>query len=546
MTQSLRELLRSVSRRERVVVALVSVAIMAVTSIPALFGWAHGLATGREFTGLQALSPGDLAVYLSYIDQGKRGAVLFENTFTTEFSPPALNVLWFGVGLLARTFDLSALAAYHVARVALIPAFAAAAYALCAFFFHEARHRLSAFFLFMTASGVGALLGRWFSGEGSARGTFERPIDLWVGEANAFLSSGYSPHFVASWALFLAAMLLFLFALERRRQSHAIAAGVAGALLFQFHPFHAPTLLAVFAGFLAWHGARRTLAFSHVISLAIFAASAAPMVAYHYILSHTDAAAASLLDANVTLTPSVAHIVFGFGAFAFLAPIGYLLSRRGEWRQWSTERGYLAVWAVVQFAMAYAPLTFQRRLLEGLQFPLVALSVPAFAYAWQRLSKFPFLVPLAAVPAALLLFFSSFHNVAANVGFYRTNSPPIFYFSVAESDALRWLRAATPQDAVFFSGFETGNMVGGWADRRVYAGHWVNTAHITVKQQRVAWFFTAATARERQEFFSANGISHVIIGRSEKTRGWDAVDLGVPPAFSNDDVQVYAVGAIHP
>lgn len=529
------------------VAVAIAVAIV-ITSIAPLYGAWRGLTTGQEFTGVQSLSPGDFAVYLSYIDQVKRGVVLLENTFTTEPLLPVFNILWFKVGLLARFFGLSALAAYHVARIFFVIPFGIISYLLLARFFDRVRERLVALFLFLFSSGLGVFFSSLFSGENSGAGTYERPIDLWVGESNTFLTMMYSPHFVASLTLILLVILLFLEAFESGRQRYAVAAGFAGLVLFQFHPFHAPTLFGVFAAFLGYEAVTRRVIKSHLISFFIFAAISVPAIFYHYILTHYDTGAKALLTANLTITPAPWQVIIGFGAPFLLAFFGFWLAGKKNGETTLQYKEFLTVWAIVQLALVYSPLTFQRRLLEGLEFPLVVLAVPAMMMMARRLKDLGTGIPgavaqsVAAVFAVTVLFLGSFNAVATNVVLYRTNQPPLFYRSPAMAGALSWIRENTPQQAVFLASFDDGNTIGGWADRRVYAGHWVNTIAAVAKTSETAAFFGDWDDETRFRFAKLQGITHVFYGPKEREFG--GTFLPSPHfvrEFKNAEVEIFAV-----
>jgi hypothetical protein len=532
-----------VSRREWWFVALLSAIAIAVTTVPVAVALVLASIHGQRWTGLQSLSPGDLSVYLSYIAQVKHGAVLLKDWYTTEPVIPSFNTLWFLVGMLAKATGASPLLAFHLARILLIPALAASAYALLAHFFTDVRSRKIGAILFLFSSGLGALLGGVFSGAASGEGTYQRPIDLWVGESNAFLTMGYSPHFIASLALILLCVLFFLRAIDRQRLREAVIAGILGLVLFQFHPFHAPTLLAVFFAYLFRRAVVRELKLKDAFAFVTFAAIASPAIAYHYWLTHADPVAKALLVANLCLTPSVWHVLIGLGVLVPLAVWGAVLARRGaEPRRWD----FLAIWAAVQFVLLYSPLTFQRRLTEGLQFPLVALSVPAVlacvaAVRKMRGRKRDVVLPLLSIIAATALFSSSFSSVATNIALYQTNRPPLFYFPSYEADALDWLRDRAPDDGVVFGAFDTGNRVAGWGERPTYAGHWVNTIDIVRKNAEVSWFFARANDVARRQYALDHGISAIYFGPKERAFGGAAPGNGFLRVYRNPSVTIYRV-----
>lgn len=538
---TVRGVFASVTRREWAWVAAAALFAAAVTTVPPVVGEFVARARGIEWNGRQFLSPGDFGVYLSYIAQAKAGHLLFENLNTTERLTPVLNVLWLAVGLLARAARLAPIAAFHVARVALIFPFAAVAYASIAYFFREKAHRLGAFALFMFGSGLGLFAAPFLPAAVPVGGAYEWPIDFWVSEANAFLSMAYSPHFIASFALLIAALTLLFMAYDAERVRYGVWAGLLALVLFEFHPFHAPTLYAVGGVALLAASVKEGIRPRQWAAYLAFLAVSAPAVAYQYWLTHVSPNAAFMLANNITITPSLPYVILGFGAVSILAIFGWRAD--AEIRAFApSRRRFLAAWAIVQLLLTYGPFSFQRRLLEGLEFPLVLLSIPALAVLYRRILRRPefgraFAMTYGVLLAAAVFLPSSVSAIVRGVDAYVTDRPPIFFFSTDESAALAWLRERTPQDAVVLSGADEGNIISGWAVRKVYAGHWANTIDLARKQEEIARFYGEAGSEERRSFLERNGITYVYEGPSERGLGGTLAD---DPTFE----QAFRAGAI--
>jgi len=534
---------RSIGRREWAGVTALAAAAMIVTSLPPLYALYIGQQRGQVWTGLQFLSPGDLNVYLSYIEQVRQGRWLFVNLYSTERLVPVLNVLWLAVGLLGRALHLAPLAAYHLVRVLLIPLFAFSAYSLTAWFVRPVRRRLAAFALFFFGSGLGFYFVPLFRNTISTMYRYEWPIDLWVAESNAFLTSLYSPHFIASFALFLSAFFLLFFSFSSDRKLHALFAGLAALALFEFHPFHAPTLYAVPLVWLAWRAFRHGPDLKKWLNYAIFCAVSAPAVVYQFFLTHYGPGAKQMVSANLTITPSIWHVLIGFGLVSLLWPLGYWLARREEGDadgRWDL----LLAWVVTQLLLVYGPITFQRRLLEGLEFPLVILSVPALAaaVAWIRskVQAVEYVVAIAAAASVLIFLPTTVFDLGRAFSAYYYDNPPIFYMSRDQAAALDWLRRSTPADAVVLGSIDSGNVIPGWSGRRVYAGHWVNTLDLQRKFGEVADFFGGQMPdSQRLDFVHSQGIDYVYCGAPEKLLGGCPTDASAfAPVFRSGDIVI--------
>jgi len=539
-------LLARISRAEWRFAFGLAAAVAIVTSVPPVVAALAARSAGIEFTGRQFLSPGDFGVYLSYIAQAKAGHLLFENLTTSERLTPVLNILWLSIGWLAKGLSLSPLAAYHIARIALIFPLAAVAYAACSYFFAERMHRRWAYLLFMLGSGLGLYVAPFLSQAAVMGGRYEWPIDFWVAEANGFMTMLYSPHFIASWTLIIAALTLLLMAYDTGRAKYGVWAGLTALVLFQFHPFHVPTLYAVGGVALLARTRSRGFRMSQWTAYLAFLALSAPSLAYHYWLTHWSPNAAFMLDNNITVTPSLFHLVVGFGAISALA-IGGWVADKEEGLLAPEHRRFLAIWALVQLVLVYAPFPFQRRLLQGLEFPLVMLSVPAISALQKALRRKTwydgaFALTYGTFLAAAVFLPSSVSAIARSLEAYGQRPPSMFFFDADQSAALAWLRQNTGEDAVILSSMGSGNDISGWAVRRVYLGHWANTIDLAGKQAETTRFFGSMTSAERSAFAAAQGITHVYEGPAERKSGGS---LDGDPAFSavfrSGGIAIYAL-----
>ncbi|MEK9152041.1 MAG: hypothetical protein AAB692_01615 [Patescibacteria group bacterium] len=532
-------LAKSISKKERRIVAALAALAALLTSIPPLSALMVASAGGQTWSGTQFLSPGDIGAYLSYIEQAKQGHWLFHNYFTTEALAPVLNIFWLAVGLAARFFQLDALLAYHLARLVLIPIFAAAAYAFISYIVPNVRHRLPAFAIFFFGSGIGEYASPFFFGSRFLGTGYEWPIDLWVAESNAFLTMLYSPHFIASWILFLAGFLLLLMAFENGRSGYALAAGLSALALFEFHPFHAPTFYAVPIAF----GVLRTMWGERVRNLirpyAIFTAVSAPAVLYHYYLTHYDENAGRLLLNNLTITPSPIHVLLGFGLVAVFAPAGYYLMRRSRGSNFGWD--FLAAWSLTQMLLAYSPLTFQRRLLEGLQFPLTLLAVPAMIALAHRVESRLGLHKIIIAAFACLLLLPSTASALVNGVDVLKEPQPTFYFDRDTRAAFAWLKRYTPADAVVLALPDSGYEIAGWAGRQVYSGHWAMTIDAGRKYGELRRFF-GSDGTSRRALIDASGASYIFRGPREREAGGDpSADNGLHKEFESGQIIIYRV-----
>jgi len=532
---TLRQFLKKITPDEWRLVAAVAVLAVVISCIPPLYGLYLSYIRGSVWNGRVFLSAGDFNVYLSFIEQVKQGRWLFTNLFTTEKMAPTLNVFWLGTGLVADVLRLPPLLAFHLVRVLLIPPLVVMAYALIAYFFADLRSRVSALFLFVFGSGVGIYLAPLFPIDRTGP-RYEWPVDMWVAESNTFLSMIYSPHFVASLLLMLLVFFLLLLAFESGRWRYGLGAGLAALVLFQFHPFHVPTLYGVPAVWLAWRQLKRRATRRQWLVYAVFVAVSLPAAAYHLYWTQADTAAAALVQANLTLTPSIWHLLIGFGPISLLCFWGYRLGRSDDDGRWD----FLLAWTLTQGLLLYFPVPFQRRMIEGLEFPLAVLSWPAIYWLyrkfWSSIKAGVFFRVSASLAVATVVFLpSTYAAVYRSLDTYTYDPPPHFFHSREQAAAMEWLRRSVPDDAVVLASLEMGNAIPGWSGRRVYAGHWVYTVDLVRKSGEILRFYGTMTDVERRQFLSEQGIDYIYCGPVERA-------LGTCPAASSGLVPVFRSG----
>jgi len=152
----MKDLIKSITKKEWRLVALLSLILIALTGLPYLYAYLAA-PQGFVYNGLDSLTPADNPVYYSYINQVKSGSFFLKDLFTPESQPVGLfNVFWFSVGIFARVFHLPAIFTFHLFRLILIPVFVAVAYIFISLFFDDALRRRWSLILLSFSSGIGA------------------------------------------------------------------------------------------------------------------------------------------------------------------------------------------------------------------------------------------------------------------------------------------------------------------------------------------------------------------------------------------------------
>ncbi len=120
------------------------------------------------------------------------------------------------------------------------------------------------------------------------------------------------------WLIFISVILSW----ENNKLKYEIYAGLCALILFQFHPFHIPTIFGVLGGyFLFLCFVNKKIIFSKIRPLIILFIFTLPDLIYHiYILR--DPMINQRAMQNICLTPSWWLTIIGFGFLVPLAMIG--------------------------------------------------------------------------------------------------------------------------------------------------------------------------------------------------------------------------------
>lgn len=453
--------------RTRPWVRALAAAAVLVTAIPALAGRAFCPA-GRTYTGMRPINVVDPMGYLSFIEQAREGHVLLRNLYTHEAQPAfQVRLTYLVGGWIARASSLSNDAAESVVRALAVFAFVLA---LDRFGRRFVSPRASLFFcvLALVAGGVG-----WLAGPGSADVTMPETVTLQA------LQEG--PHFAVSLVLLLEALGVAAVALgaapgECRASTHVLGLAATLALAFE-HPFDIFALGPVIAAALALalaRGARPSRA--AWLSLASIALGAALGLGYHAVALRLVPVYAAWARQNVMPSPAPGHLLAAYGLLLPLALIG-------AWRLARTRAPAARLLALAGFlplALAYAPVDFQRRVVEGAQLPLALLASVAVVgwlegEAGARLPR-----RLAVLLLGIVLGITNARLVENDVATLRRGEAP---YTLPDSllDGLAWIRSSTPEGSVVLAEPAIGNLVPGLTGRTTFVGNLYTTVRYEQK-----------------------------------------------------------------
>lgn len=547
----IRELLRSIDKKEWYFVIGIIAFIILLTSLPYIYGWSQTPA-GHIYTGLHSLTPGDVHVYLSYIEQTRQGHWVYEDLYTSD--PQArimFNGFWFLVGLLGKLTDWSNNIVFHTARIILIPLLVIIFYLLASYFWKEVKWRRVCFVFLCFASGVGGMLSIFMPDDAHAGNWYNWPLDLWAPESNNLLTMLQSPHLIASTSLIILILFLFFLSLEKDRLRYSVGAGILSLCLFQFHPFHIPTILVVSGVYVLVQFIRyKKILINYVKHFLVLMMIALPSIFYYFMLERYDFVTQIRTWQNICLTPSWWMIMISYGFILLLAVYGvYKIVRL---KGISNRNLFITIWLVVQMVLIYSPFPFQRRMTQGLQISMIILGVMGLRYLYKYLevkmskSKFDFWVNnkyLFVILFVLIFTSSNVYNWVREIVVFTGNYPQL-YITADKMAGYNWLRQQTGENEVILSDLYNGNLIPGKTGRKVFIGHTVETLFFQSKLNQMNWFYaTDQLDYKKQIFLKESNINYVFFSQSEDELGEfepDDKDY-LKKVFEQGDVKIYSI-----
>ena len=478
-------------RRASVTVLWISCVLIAITSVPYLYGWLAA-APGKVYTGLMYDVP-DHAQYWSWVTASRDG-LFISNTMTPEPNPAVfMNPMMWALARVQSAFGLSFPALFQAWRLLAIVALVAALVAFLREMVPDREQRRTALWVALFASGFGWVLVAWKVLRRLPDVPF--PVDVYTVEPNTFWGLLAYPYLPLSQALLLTSVLCAWRAYRRPGPLSFLAAGAASLGLALVHAYDLIVLYAVVAAFgCALILRDRRLPLSLVgagMTVAIFSA---PVAFYFQGLTSHDPLWRSILTqyANAGVwTPRHVHLVILMGLPLVLA--AFTLFRRGRR---TDEELLVSAWFIVGFGLIYIPAVFQIKMLGGWQFPVAILA----AKAWHDRVSPPlaagmarWMAPRTAAAAVRLLFVLLV--IPTNVYLYawrlvelRRQAPP-YFLEQDEAAAFDWLaRNSTPDDVVL-APEAIGQFVPNYGETRAYLAHWAMTNRYHQRVQRVRAFF---------------------------------------------------------
>jgi hypothetical protein len=209
--------------------------------------------------------------------------------------------------------------------------------------------------------------------------------------------------------------------------------------------------------------------------------------------------------------------------------------------------------------LLYAPVTQQRRFVQGLQIPLaIVATVGLFQTVLPWLARTRIFKTLLQRPGystaglqrltvASLLAFAAIANLYIFIGttvMLGIVQPYPLFRPTSELQAMDWLRTNTSHDDAILSAYWTGSYLPYRAGNTVFVGQRYETAQFEEKWRAAEKFFSAdADDTWRRALLSRFSIAYVFAGRAEREQNeLNLAQLSyLKPIFSNNEATIYRV-----
>jgi len=522
---------------------------MALTFVPYLYAWAMTPA-GMRYQWL-LYNPDEPNVHLAWMKQAADGHWAFIDPFTSEAQPRTFcHLLFLVLGLLSRTLHLPLVGVYHGFRFLAGVLLLNSIYRLTADFFPAVSVRKTAVWVAGLSSGLG-----WLAFALNERSIPDpdlwglRPVDvsrgLMMPEGFTFPSLLLYPLFTFSMLLMVCCFRELIIAQSTNGRGHLLVAGVSGLLLGNMHTYNLLVVHAVLIIWLMttiacqWRGAGSLFG-----RMTFFVLVSCPGLVYQFVNFRVNPI---FREKALTPTPppQPLDMIVSYGAVLLLAVAGALLSN------FRNERNVrlLVCWLAVGAVIIYAPVSFSRKMIEGLHIPMSILASFALVRVANQvvwgLRAHTTRVGILRHRKNLILAVAIFGMSLSNIQFVRlmlewvseNNASrlsalmPPYYLSVDDLAAAEWLEHNAPSDAVVLCLPYLGSYIPSVSGRRVFIGHWAETLRFKEKLSMLRDFLTPGASAETQIRSAVEGSLYFIYGLYEHLvaptwtppRGWKEV-----------------------
>lgn len=499
------------------------------------------------FTGAAQQAPGDYFIYSNFIDQSRRGALLFKNFFTSEphnglyFSP-----FWMVLGKIAALTSLSIATIFELAKLFFGAIAVSALFLFIKRIFTNRKLVYAASITTIFSGGISLFFSfytNWIVENISENQDIFYPIDFFVSEA--FVSSliAHSGLFSLSFTLFITTAWLFL----SKKQSfiRTFLLVFLPFVLGIIHTYDIITLcltLGIFTGYM-WLTKKPIKEYIKKLSFIIIGAG--PAVIYLLLLFSYDPIIRGWIKQNVVEMPLLFPTLIGLG---LLLPLTLFAGIKAFQRK-NTYLILLFIWATVALLLSFSPISFSRKLLHGLSFPMGILTAASLYYFFEATKKITnkntayALQGAILIGSAVLLFLSRAYDITYNTYYYSQGEFP-YFISKNIAESYSYLQINTNTHDVILAPPPHSKLLPGLYFRKNFLADEHQTIDYKRKREEYLQFtqFIHNNAWKK-EFLEKNAISYFLYDKNQKhPNDIDFYSLDfLERTYENDDIVIFKV-----
>lgn len=525
--------------------------IALLTSLPYIVGYIQ-TPDGWQYSGAATLPDGAKVDYYSHMAkmwQGSRGEFDYHLLFTHEDHAglPSVQGFYVVLGAVAGLTSLDFGLTYHIARFVLTVVMVMAIWAFMSRYMETIGERWAGTFFATLIFGWSWLL--FFLAPEMTTQPEGAPIELWLLDAFNLLGAFVMPHFAMAVILQIVAFLTFDGWLKKPNAKAIIILTITLLLSANVQPYVVLMMFPIFGIMTAYAVfMQKSVTIQQALWLLIPALAHGGIAVLQYVMISGDPIWAEFTAQNQTLSPSPIYYFLGY--LPLLIPI--VLGFRHIQSKLNQDKLFLLpiIWIVVVLILLYAPFPTQRRYLLGVQTPLALLAgigwyrvvLVRIAESWRPFANIPY-ITAGALAFVLVLF----GNVMGLVN--PTSATGVFY-NADELGARDWIIANTATDDLILTTFDwdtsgNGGKVVGMTGRRVFAGHWIETANFDFKREQLMQFYDVQTDDNwREEFLRDIGVDVIWYDESiaESFGMWKPSENEyLQEVYESETVQLYTV-----
>ncbi len=459
----------------------------------------------RIWLGDYLWNSADQAVYFTYIEQAKQGALTFRNLYAPVEADRFVHLLFVPIGWLAALFHLTPLWAHELGRWLVTFISVYLLYRIAQTMTKDERDARIATATIVLGGGIGWMVVVYQALNGIFPADFSAPADV-TSETFFFPTIIGGAHIMLSTALLAYGLHRLWIELEPDSRSH-VRSLVSIAALFALHPYFVP-LVGLYVLVLMLF---KRLPWRYILKLAcIYGVPLLLAIAPHAWSQWHDPYRRFFIQENhLPLGSLMANI------FSFLPWIGFIAWRVRKHPLKKEERWIIA-WVVVALILISIPsLHFKRKMLEGLAIGIILLAFPVWKDVLRWAKRTGKIAHMGMWAMILLSPLSLVQSQAAWVTRPMGRGDE-FFMSQDLVLAWQWLRTSTPGDAVILP---DDAWVGVWtppnSERYVWIGHDHETPEWRKRRAFLEELFVSQSPERVQAMLKETGATVIMTTRAK-------------------------------